>query len=374
MAEQSTGPVSAGEGGRTAVVVGAGIAGILTAQALTRLGYRVRLLEREPRLRTEGAGLSLWPNALTALEQLGCDEAVGRCAHQIPEGATYTPEGRVIAQAPLDLIGRRYGPLVSVHRGEFLEALLDCAGVPVEYGAAVSAGEDGLRLGGEELDADLIVGADGIGSVVREAVCPEVAPRRAGYGAWRGVAQTGSATPAGASETLGPGRRFGLVPLSGERTYWFAVLGDGDEDLSPEEAFGEWHDPIARVLSAPQADDRFYLDLADLPPLTRWHQSRTVLVGDAAHAMTPNLGQGAAQSIIDVSVLARELAAQPLDRALRNYERARKRTTERIVRQSRQMGRVAQVSNPLGSRLRNFFVAHTPPRLVAKQMGRVIAA
>ena len=365
---------AAKKGPPTAIVVGAGIAGVLAAPMLLRAGYRVRLLEREPGPRAEGAGLSLWPNALSALEELHCRDALEECAHRIEEGATLKPGGELVARAPLDLVGRRYGPLVSVHRGELLEALTKRAGIPVEYGAAVGWTGDGLVLNGQPLEAELVVGADGIGSVVRRAVCSEAAPRPAGYGAWRGIAPTGGLTPRGASETFGRGRRFGLVPLTGERTYWFAVLEDGDEDVELEEAFGGWHEPISAVLDATPAGDRFYLPLADLPPLPRWHRPGVVLVGDAAHAMTPNLGQGAAQAILDVSALAQALAAKPRAEALQAYERSRKRVAERIVRQSRLVGRFAQLSNPLGARFRDLVAARTPSSLVAWQMGRVLEA
>lgn len=356
-----------------AVVVGAGIAGLLTGQALSRHGFKVRLLERERELRTEGAGLSLWPNAVRALEALRCGDVLRDCGHVLEDGVTLTPSGKVIARAPLDLLAKRHGPLYSVHRGDLLEALAARAGIPIEFGAAVSCEDGALRLGGQTLEAELIVGADGIGSVVREAVCPGTVARPAGYGAWRGVAHTGERAPARVSETLGRGRRFGLVPLSGERTYWFAVAEEGAAaDL--EQIFAGWHEPIAEVLAATPASDRSYLDLADLPRLPRWHKGRVVLVGDAAHAMTPNMGQGAAQAMLDVASFMGELGLRPTEAAAAAYERSRKKVAERVVRQSRAMGRVAQLSNPLGTRLRDALVSRVPPRIMAGQMGRVLEA
>lgn len=367
-------PSSPRQGAPAAIVVGAGISGVITARMLVRAGYTVRLLERESALRVGGAGLTLWPNAASALRDLDLGDVLEECGHVITSAATLRTDGNVIAHAPLDLIQKRYGPLVSVHRGELLGCLMKKSGVSIEYGAAVTWERDGLRLDGDRLQAELIVGADGIGSVVRKAVCSDVAPRPAGYGAWRGIASTGSKPPKGASETFGRGSRFGLVPMSRERTYWFAVLEDGQEEVDLESVFGDWHDPIAAVLAATPPGDRSYLPLADLPPLRRWHRAQIVLVGDAAHAMTPNMGQGAAQAILDVSSLAHALAARPLSKALRYYERFRKPTAERIVRQSRMLGRIAQLSNPLGARFRDAAAARTPARLVAWQMGRVLKA
>jgi 2-polyprenyl-6-methoxyphenol hydroxylase-like FAD-dependent oxidoreductase len=357
----------------TATVVGAGIAGLAAAKALADLDYEVRVLERERKLRTEGAGLSLWPNAVRALQEIGLGDVVEGSGQVLATGATLRPDGETIAMAPLDRIAARFGPLLSVHRGELLAALRERVKAPIEFGADVCVMDGVLSLGGEPLAANLILGTDGIRSAVRELVAPGVAPRPAGYSAWRGVAHTGGLTPAGALETLGRGRRFGLVPLSGERTYWFAVLADGGAHADLEAAFEGWHEPIAAVLAATPASERSYLELCDLRPLPRWHSGSHVLLGDAAHGMTPNLGQGAAQALLDVAALAREFAAnRPLADALRAYERARKRPAERIVRQSRAMGRIAQTTNPLAARLRDTLARHTPAALMTHQIGRTL--
>lgn len=330
------------------------------------------MLEREPGLRTEGAGLSLWPNALRALGAIALGDALDECGHVLPIGATLNLAGETISTAPLDRLASRFGPLVSVHRGELLGALRERVEAPIEFGVEVSCLEGVLHADGEPIEADIVIGADGIRSAVRELVAPAVTPRGAGQGAWRGVAHTGDLTPEGASETLGRGKRFGLVGLSDERTYWFAVLADGEGGTDLEHEFAGWHEPIAAVLAATPASERSYLELRDLPPLPRWHEGRHVLVGDAAHAMTPNMGQGAAQALLDVATLRDELAAKPPAEAFSAYERARKRPAERIVRQSRTIGRIAQTANPLAARLRDAVARHTPPALMAHQMGRVL--
>jgi|SRR6476659_24421 len=319
-----------------------------------------------------GAGLSLWPNAVHALQALGLGAVLDDCAHVVTRGAALTPAGEIISRAPLDRIARRLGPLLSVHRAELLRGLCTSLSVNVEFGAEVNAVDGALQAQGEPLEADLILGADGIRSVVREVVAPGVVPRSAGYSAWRGVASTGRGTPGGASESMGRGRRFGLVPLAGERTYWFAVLADGEGSEDLEHEFATWHDPIADVLAATPIADRTYLPIEDLRRLPRWHRGHMVLVGDAAHAMTPNLGQGAAQALQDVVALCQELGRSPLPQALRRYERGRKRHAERIVTQSRAMGRIAQTSNPLSAALRDGLARHMPPAITAMQMQRVM--
>lgn len=357
---------------RRAVVVGAGIAGLSAAHVLGQLGYEVELLERDTKLRAEGAGLMLWPNAVRALGAIGLGDVVAESTQVVAAAVTLTPSGELLTRVPLDRIAKRFGPLVSAHRADLLSSLRARVSAEVRFGAEVTAADGELYSSGEPLGADLIVGADGIGSVVRELIAPGIAPRAAGYAAWRGVAETGEATPDRASETMGRGKRFGLVPLKGGRTYWFAVVADGDGGDDLEAEFGDWHRPIADVLAATPIPERSYLPLYDLPPLPRWHQDRTILLGDAAHATTPNLGQGAAQALEDVAALAPLLGAQPPAEAFLVLERRRKRRAERIVKQSRAIGRIAQASNPVAARLRDLAARGTPELLAYQQMARTL--
>src|SRR2546423_3750414 len=161
---------SAGSRGR-AVVVGAGIAGLASGRALRTLGYDVRLLERDGRLRSEGAGLTLWPNALRALRALGLEEAASS-ARALDDAVTLTPDGRLLSRLPMDMLRRRFGPLVSVYRPELLTALRDGYGGPIEVGAGGSAAGGRPHLDGEPVEAAVIVGAAGVNSLVPRPPVP----------------------------------------------------------------------------------------------------------------------------------------------------------------------------------------------------------
>lgn len=353
-------------------MVGAGIAGLAAAKAFDELGYEVRVFEAEVTLRTEGAGLTLWPNAVRALSKLGLADLLEPCGTTVSQGVTLTPAGETIAVAPLAQISQRFGPLVSVHRGDLLRTLYRRVDLPVEFGVPVRFERGAIRVEGEPLEADLVVGADGIDSAVRKMIAPGVRVRPAGYGVWRGITHIGEMGPRRASETIGRGRRFGIVPLDGERTYWFATLSgaSGTEDLG--DVFADWHEPIPALLAATPPQSRSFMELLDLPPLPRWHADGAVLVGDAAHAMTPTLGQGAAQALLDVATLKGEFTMRPPARALLSYERRRKRRAERVVRQSRALGWVAQASNPLAVLVRDATVRRLPQALLASQMASVL--
>jgi 2-polyprenyl-6-methoxyphenol hydroxylase-like FAD-dependent oxidoreductase len=354
-----------------AIVVGAGIAGLAAAHALEDLGYRVRVLEREAGLRAEGAGISLWPNAVRALCSLGLGDVLDQCGYTLKDAITLAPNGDVLATMPLRRIEKRFGPLVSADRGELLAALRTSFDGEIEYGVDVQAQNGRLWVNESPIEADLIVGADGIGSTTRKLVTGDVVVRPAGYGAWRGIAVTGPLTPAAASETMGRGKRFGLIPLTNGRTYWFAVTTSGQKaDLVRE--FSGWHEPITAVLEATPPSNRSFLLLADVPRLLRWHHNEIVLIGDAAHAMTPNLGQGAAQALQDVAVLAQWLRREPLAVALAGYEKERKRRCERIIARSRAVGRLAQASHPLVAKLRDASARLTPDAALMYQFAGIL--
>src|SRR5262249_44016426 len=159
---------------------------------------------------------------------------------------------------------------------------------------------------------------------------------------------------------------------AGARTYWFAVLGQDGERADLVHEFAGWHEPVAAVLAAPDVGERSYLPLADLPALPRWHDGNVVLVGDAAHAMTPNLGQGAAQALEDVAALAAHLRSLPQPDALAAYVKQRKRRAQSIVARSRAVGRLAQASNPVAVPLRTLLLRRTPQALVWRQLASVV--
>ena len=232
---------------------------------------------------------------------------------------------------------------------------------------------------GEEVRADLLVGADGLHSVVRSQLVGAARPRYAGYTAWRGVtcfpmdqheAQT-------AFETWGAGKRFGFIPLSQGRVCWFAVANapEGEHDAETREKrkvldlVASCHEPAWTVVEATEAAAILRTDIYDRPPISSWSQGRVTLVGDAAHPMTPNLGQGACQAIEDAFLLAESLKSGPsLTSALRSYEARRIKRANAMVQLSRLQGRIGHWEHPWGVGLRDILLRMTPPRLLVKQI------
>lgn len=372
---------------RKAIVVGAGIGGLTAALALQKAGFAVEVYEQAPELKEAGAGISLWANAIRALEQLGFGNALRERSVAYARTAILRSDGRTIVEISLDELVQRLRladtPVVVVlHRADLLDILTKPLGNTIRLGHRCAGFEiRGERVAarfadGTEAEGDLLIGADGIHSSVRAQLHPGDALRYSGYTAWRAVVKFDSAGW-GVTESWGAGKRFGVVPMSGGSVYWFATqntpeggraaAGGAKQELS--ELFRGWHEPIPRLISAIEESAILRNDIVDRDPLRTWGSGPVTLLGDAAHPMTPNLGQGGCQAIEDALALARSVSnARNVPEALRNYEFERIRRTTPIVLGSRRSGRLAQWDNPLACRLRDALLAKMPHGVLVRQL------
>jgi 2-polyprenyl-6-methoxyphenol hydroxylase-like FAD-dependent oxidoreductase len=361
------------------LVVGGGIGGLSAAIALRRQGHQVVVLERSPRLDPVGAGITLFANAMSALGRLGLAGTVAAAGALATHSAILTSDGRELTTLPADLLDGA----IAIHRSDLQTALLDAAG-EVRLGAEITSVDQTAETvivkvaDGSQERGDLVVAADGLWSSMRGSVA-RAAPRYGGYTAWRGVSPV-TVEHGRLSESWGVGERFGLVDI-GSRTYWFATANtpEGQTDDPRERKaelvrrFHDWHAPITAVLEATPDGAILRNDVYYLDPLPRWSEGRVVLLGDAAHATTPGVGQGAAQAIEDAVVLADELADNDqIADALRRYESIRRPRAKLALKLSRRVDRVAQLESPLGWRLRNLLARRTPERAQQRQLDRLI--
>jgi 2-polyprenyl-6-methoxyphenol hydroxylase-like FAD-dependent oxidoreductase len=358
------------------LVVGGGIAGLNAAIALRLTGNEVVVLERAPRVDPVGAGITLFANALRALERLGVGEAIAARGAAATRSAILTWEGRELTRVPSDLLEGT----IALHRAD-LQAELAAAVGDVRLGVEVTAveqGEDGVvarSTDDSEEQGDLLVGADGLSSVVRRGIA-DAPIRYAGYTAWRGVSPV-QVEAGRLTESWGVGERFGLVDIGRGRTYWFATKnapeGEPDEPQGRKaevvRRFSGWHEPIAAIADATDKSAILRNDVYYLEPLPRWSNGRVVLVGDAAHATTPGVGQGAAQAIEDAVVLAERLADDgEFAAAFAEYEAIRRPRADAVLKMSRRADKAAQLASPLGWRLRNAIVRLLPERAQRRQL------
>ena len=292
-----------------------------------------------------GAGLVLWPNAVSALDSLGSGPAVRAIAATAKRAVFRDAAGRTLAENDLEALGRRAGaPMLVVERPALQAALTE--GVTVRHGAVVEAVDArGVTLaGGERVEGAAIIGADGIGSVVREHVCPGARPRDTGYTVVRGIASHDIGSGA-AFEAWGRGELVGGAALLAGRSYWFyeapSARVDRSDPLGVVRA-ERWPEPTRAQLAATAAEAVLVNRILRLDPLPTWTRGTVALLGDAAHAMEPNLGQGAAQAIEDAeSLLVALRGGGELADALAAYAAARQRRAAMFQRESSRFARVA---------------------------------
>lgn len=367
-----------------AVVIGGGIGGLTAGIALHREGWEVSVLERAPKLEPVGSGLAIAANGLRALDTLGLGDAVRGLSRVQGQAGIRTTGGRWLMHTTEDTARQRYGDSVVVLlRATLMDLLADALGperlrlnttvtaVDATTGTVhitatdpetttgdvriATTGSEEAAGDGDELRADLVVAADGIDSPVRAALFPgHPAPVYAGVTAWRGLAPR-PGVPIQSTESWGRGTVFGAHAISDDLVYFYATdlspagAAHGDEREELLRRFGGWHQPIPAVLRAADPariirNDLYYLR----DPLPAMHSGRVALVGDAAHPMTPNLGQGACQAIEDAVVLAR-LA----DGDLAAYTEARLRRTAEVVRRSGSICAMTKLRNPVAVALRD---------------------
>jgi 2-polyprenyl-6-methoxyphenol hydroxylase-like FAD-dependent oxidoreductase len=329
------------------VIIGGGIGGLSLARELALRGIQSSVLERAAHLNPVGAGIIMNPNAMRVLERNGLADAVRAESWPYLTRETRDRRGRLLAT-------RDYRPLYEsgkltegalVHRAHLLEVL--CRSLPagsVRFGAPVESVRD--------IEADLIVGADGIHSQVRRALFGEVTPRYMGYRSHRLIMDNVAGVQC-FTEYLGRGQRIGLVPISITKLYVWTTFNSprsANPDVDLPRRFAQFTDEGLRRLFAALPDPEAIItteieELWSADWVRLLTDGAAVLLGDAAHAMTPNIGQGAGMAMEDAAVLAEELASgAEIEHALGNYARRRKPRVETVVRVSREVGKDGQRS------------------------------
>jgi 2-polyprenyl-6-methoxyphenol hydroxylase-like FAD-dependent oxidoreductase len=366
------------------MIIGAGPGGLTAAIALRRVGFEPIVFERAAALREIGSGLTLWPNALRALAWLDLDEPIRSISRSSGGMTMRTWRGDALFDMSAATLEQHFGGAgVALHRAELQALLLEtlgaervqldhsCIGYQQDETGVTALFERGLTARGA-----ILVGADGIKSRIRSQLIGASALKYAGCTVWRGIAEYPLHSCVGQT-SMGPGSQFGFFPMTRDRVYWFgsanAAEGAPDQPGGRKRElirrFQDWHAPIRALIEATDEAVILRNDIYDHDPLSRWSDGCVTLLGDAAHPITPNMGQGACLAIEDAVVLARCLEAAPNSRAaLQAYQAQRMQRTASITLQSRRMGQIGQWRHPLVCWLRNQMIKRTPAGMRVRQL------
>lgn len=366
-------------------IVGGGITGLATAAALRKLGLESEVYERAPQLNEVGAGILMQPNALKVLDWMGLGDSIRE-------------KGMLLNS--VDITDRKLIPfrktntdavfedrkIVCIHRGRLQQTLFDALppdSVHLGWEYVRHAEEDGgleVQFKKEKLSSDILLGADGIHSKVRSCLLPAATIRQSGQTCWRGIADIELSPEflGKGREAWGQGLRFGFANISPTEVYWFAVAKSVPAKQDPEEGirdellfrFRAFHQVVLDLISHTPEDKIIQNDITDLRRLDSWFSGRACLMGDAAHATTPNMGQGAGQGIEDAYYLGNMLAlADSYSEAFRAFDRERRRKVDYVVNNSWRFGKMAH--SGVGRGLMKLLMKLTPTSTMEKQLNKL---
>lgn len=368
-------------------VIGAGITGLTTALALHRRGLRCRVYEKAAELQPAGAGIMMQPNAMVVLDWLGIGDRVRQAGIALERAEILGADLRPLRPSSAQYItDTKNNKIIAIHRARLQEVLVTALPPDTLHCGAAYLGhrvEDSrvvVELDGGSLKTDLLLGADGIHSGVRSHLFPDTSLRDSGQACWRGV--TRFPLPAQyvgtGNEAWGRGIRFGFASISADEVYWFAVTRARDCDVPPESVTREalagryrnFGPLVAELIQGTGEAQIIYTPITDLRRLATWHQGPVCLLGDAAHATTPNMGQGGAQGVEDAYYVSHYLAQSRNSReAFARFEAARRKKVDHIVNSSWRMGQL--IHHAVGQSVLRLALKCTPEKTMARAMQQI---
>lgn len=369
------------------IINGGGIAGLTAAIALRKLGIGVDVFESAKEIKTVGAGLVIQTNAIKALEYLGIEDKIIESANPINQLAILDEKGKVIKNQKPSSENRELFAGLAIHRHTLHRILKSYLPENILFTnkkvISFSYIDEKVILhfeDGSTAEGDYLISADGINSNIRLQILPDSKPRYAGYFCWRSVIDNANPKITEATETWGSKGRFGIVPINENRIYWYATINSSQFDVKTnhyslknlQEHFSDYHLLVQQVLEKSSDDNLIKNPISDIKPLSHFAFNKVLLIGDAAHATTPNLGQGACQGIEDVMVLHQEIAVNnDIPSAFKSFEKRRIEKTKLIIETSRKLGAIGQIERKFLVSLRNMIFKLTPEFVTEYQFKKI---
>ena len=359
-----------------ALLIGGGIGGLTTAIALEKAGIDTSVYEAAPEIRAVGAGIWMATNAMQVFDRLGLASDVVAAGLPLERICISDNRLRIIQNTEMQMIRDQFGySITSIARSRLQEVLLK------NYGKTINLAKHCTRFeqngygvtayfnDGSSAQGDILIGADGIHSAVRQQMYPDARLRYSGQTCWRGIASIQLDAPLDKAclEAWGKTARLGFSVLSSSEVYWFAVQKAPRGEKDPptgikqklQERYAGFNQPIPDIIAATPEEKIIRNDIIDLNPIKKWHHGRVCLIGDAAHAMTPNMGQGGGQAVEDAWVLSQILKdAKTPEKAFAIFESKRRKKVNQVVSTSWLIGKMAHIS--FGQGLRNALLRLVP--------------
>ncbi|MBO4232839.1 monooxygenase [Riemerella anatipestifer] len=358
---------------KTISIIGAGIGGLTTALMLKNKGFNIEVFESSKEIKPVGAGIIIANNAMQVFKKLGIQNKIEKAGNRISCMKITDTQLKSISVVDLTEYEKKYGVHnIAIHRGELQKILVNEVGydnIRLSKRLIKVQKSEPFKLTFEDystMESKILIGADGINSVVRKDLFEESKLRNANQKCWRGICEMNLPQKYHneLNEAWGKGKRFGFVKISDRKVYWYALTNSKNikpNEINLCELFSEFHNDILKIISATDRNQIVVSDIIDLKPIDKWQKRNVCLVGDAAHATTPNLGQGACQAIEDVYVLGKLLdKGISIENTFEKYENLRCKKAHKIVNTSWILGKIAHLDNPFLACLRNNILRFTP--------------
>jgi len=363
-------------------IIGAGIGGLTTAIALEQKGIKTRIFEQAEQIKPVGAGIILANNAMQVYEKLGLRKEIEKNGNPISSMNITKPNLNPLSKIDLTYFEQKHKTKnIAIHRGTLQQILIDklkSTEINLNYKlTSIDENTNGYFLkfqNGEQIQSSTVLGADGLNSIVRLNIFPNNSIRNANQICWRGI--TECELPINfrneLNEAWGKAERFGFVQIAENKVYWYALKSfkKNANEFSInniEQYFGDYNSVIKDIIKSTKKEHINTAEISDLKPTNIWFKKNVCLIGDSAHATTPNIGQGACQAIEDAFVLSECLNKYGITKAFSEYRKLRLPKAHQVVKASWLVGKMAHIKNPILIGLRNQMLRLTPSSVNRKQ-------
>ncbi|MDH5380545.1 MAG: FAD-dependent monooxygenase [Cyclobacteriaceae bacterium] len=367
-------------------IIGAGIGGLTTAIALKKQGFEVEIFEQSKEFTNAGSGILLAPNAMQVFKTIAVYNDVLQMGNYVKRLKAVTKNLSTLSNMEYKKFEDEYGvKTIAIHRATLHKVLMShLSDIPIHVNKKVESvyqENEEVQISftdGSHHKTELLIGADGLHSPIRKSIFNNTSLRDSGQVCWRGISEIklNGGLEEELNECWGKGKRFGFVRISYNQIYWFAVLNKKqypDSNTNLTSAFELFHPTILNLIKSTPAEKIIHNEIWDLKPIENWFSGNICLLGDAAHATTPNMGQGAAQAIESALALSLCLKESPdnTQKAFQRYQELRKEKANYITNTSWRIGKIAQTNNTVLCILRNLISKVMPASVMEKQNKKV---